>query len=73
MDIEKDEHIIAHALLETDVPTDGYEPFELELVYRDKTRTPKYVVISACASYLGDYFTGGVGSLMYVDEFEFVY
>ena len=73
VDIEKDEHIIAHALLETDVPTDGYEPFELELVYRDKTRTPKYVVISACASYLGDYFTGGVGSLMYVDEFEFVY
>lgn len=73
VDIEKDEHIIAHALLETDVTTDGYEPFELELVYRDKTRTPKYVVISACASYLGDYFTGGVGSLMYVDEFEFVY
>ena len=28
---------------------------------------------SACASYLGDYFTGGVGSLLYVDEFEFVY
>lgn len=36
-------------------------------------RKPTYVVISACASYLGDYFTGGVGSLLYVDEFEFVY
>ena len=35
--------------------------------------TPKYVVISACASSLGDYFTGGVGSVLYVDEFEFIY
>jgi ribosomal protein S4 len=73
VDVDKDEHIIAYAKLESDEATDGYEDFVLELDYRDLTRTPKYIVISACASYLGDYFTGGVGSLMFIDEFEFVY
>ncbi len=73
VDVRNDEHIIAYAKFESDRATDGYEEFVLNLEYRDKTRTPKYVVISACASYLGDYFTGGVGSTMYVDEFEFVY
>ncbi len=73
VDIENDEHIIAFARLESDKTTDGYEEFTLNLEYRDKTRTPKYVVISACASYLGDYFTGGKGSLMHIDQFEFVY
>lgn len=68
------EYIIASARLETDEASgDGYKEFRLDLKYRDKKRKPTYVVISACASYLGDYFTGGVGSLLYIDEFEFVY
>ncbi len=73
VDIENDEHIIAFGRLESDRKTDGYEEFKIDLEYRDKVRKPKYVVISACASYLGDYFTGAVGSTMYIDEFEFVY
>ena len=43
-------------------------PFE----YRDY-RTPRYVIVTAASSYLGDYFTGGEGSAMLVDEFEFIY
>ncbi len=73
VDIENDPHIIAHGKIESDEATDGYREFVIDLEYRDTERTPKYVVISACASYLGDYFTGAVGSTMYVDEFEFVY
>ncbi len=73
VDIKNDEHIIAYAKLESDEATDGYREFVLDLEYRDKTRRPTYVVISACASYLGDYFTGAVGSTMYIDQFEFVY
>ena len=34
---------------------------------------PTYIVISAAASRYGDYFTGGRGSTLYVDEFEFIY
>ena len=41
--------------------------------YRTLTRRPTHIVICAAASYLGDYFTGGIGSTLFVDEFELVY
>ena len=47
--------------------------FRLDFEYKDTERKPTYIVISACASYLGDYFTGGVGSTLYIDEFELLY
>ncbi len=74
VDMDNDPGIIAFARFESDEDTGGkYREFNLPLEYRDKTRKPKYVVIACAASYLGDYFTGGVGSTMYIDEFEFVY
>lgn len=73
VDLENDRHIIAHAIMESDKATDGFEPFELKLEYRDASRKPRYCVVCCAASYMGDYFSGGVGSLLYVDEFEFVY
>lgn len=74
VDLDNDPSIIALGKIESDEDTGGeYREFTLPLEYRDKTRKPKYAVIACCASYLGDYFTGGVGSLMYVDEFEFIY
>lgn len=74
VDFDNDPGIIAFARMESGEDTGGkFKEFTLPLEYRDKTRKPKYVVIACAASYLGDYFTGGVGSLMHVDEFEFVY
>lgn len=73
VDIENDPHIIASVKFESDVKTDGYKEFLLPIEYRDLTRTPKYAVVVACSSYLGDYFTGGEGSVLYVDEFSFEY
>ena len=32
-----------------------------------------YIVISCAASRYGDYFTGGIGSVLKVDEFSLVY
>ena len=72
VDVQNDEHIIAYASLDLG-KTDGYQPFTLELEYRDRTRTPKYIVIVAAASKYGDYFTGGVGSTLYLDEFSLEY
>lgn len=67
------DYIIAYGKLESDAQHDDYVEFTIPLEYRTLDKKPTYVVISACASYLGDYFTGGVGSTMYVDEFSFVY
>lgn len=65
--------IIAYGSLETDETMASYRKFTIKLDYRDVTRIPKYIVIVAAASRYGDYFTGGVGSTLYLDEFEFVY
>ena len=73
VDVANDPHIIASVKYESDLKTNGYKEFVLPLDYRDLTRTPKYVVIVACSSYLGDYFSGGEGSTLYVDEFSFEY
>lgn len=74
VDVKNDPHIIAHGVIETDVDSQGkYQEFECVLEYRDMLRKPKYIVVSACSSLYGDYFTGGLGSVMYIDNWEFVY
>lgn len=50
----------------------GYIPFIIPLQYRSLAQ-PTYIVISGAASRYGDYFTGGEGSTMYLDEMELVY
>lgn len=50
----------------------GYKSFSIPIIYRD-TITPKSIVIVAAASRYGDYFTGGVGSTLYLDELELKY
>ncbi len=64
--------IIARGEIHTNETHGGYVKFTIPLVYRDN-RIPKYAVISAAASMYGDYFTGGVGSVLLLDEFELVY
>ena len=79
IDQQNDPHIIGYGKLETSKATyaEGenpeYVPFTVEIEYRDTERKPKYVIINSCASRYGDDFTGAVGSVLYVDEFEFVY
>lgn len=53
--------------------TEGYIEFTIPLTYKSTTRIPRYLVIAASASKYGDYFTGSTSSVMYVDEFSFVY
>jgi len=72
VDFDKDPAVIAYGRYNLTASTDGYVPFDLPLEYRSD-RTPKYLVIVASSSSLGDYFTGGRGSTLWVDEFELVY
>ena len=72
-DLMNDSRVIAYGAIESDVDTNGeYVEFECVLDYRDD-RKPSYIIVVACSSLHGDYFTGGVGSVLYVDDFEFVY
>ena len=72
VDVDNDSGIIARGAMDLG-KTSGYMEFVIPLTYRSITRIPRYVVIAASASKYGDYFTGSTSSVMYVDEFEFIY
>ena len=73
VDTENDPGIIALGQLNSSNSDSGYVRFTIPLVYRDNSRIPRYIVIAAASSRYGDYFTGGIGSVLLVDEFELIY
>lgn len=72
VDIDNDPAIIGYGSMVFDRHMDAYEEFSIPIEYRN-SRTPKVVVIVAASSRYGDYFTGGSGTALYLDEFEFKY
>ncbi len=52
-------------LAELTIPFEYYE--------KAKTTRPLYLIIVCTASKYGDYFSGGEGSTMYLDDFELIY
>ena len=47
-----------------------YTQFHIELEYRTYTKRPTHIILCATSSYLGNSFTGGGGSTLWIDEFE---
>ena len=72
IDASTDPHVIGQAVLDLKKNTGGYIHFDIPIRYRSG-KTPKYVVITAASSWYGSHFTGGSGSTLYVDEFQFNY
>lgn len=73
VDLENDPGIIALGQINSSDINDDYVSFTLPLVYRSNTRIPKYIVVAGASSRYGDYFTGGRGSVLLIDEFELIY
>lgn len=75
VDFANDPNIIAYGELPIDecVTTSDWKEFKIDLIYRDLTRKPKYIIVVASASKYGDYFTGSSNSLMYLDDFSLSY
>lgn len=67
---EDDPSVIAYGSATYTTNTNGYVEFNIPIEYRDN-RKPSYILVVCAASKYGDYFTGGVGSVMYVDEMSF--
>ena len=70
---KNDSHVIAYAEYISGNSDSQYQQKDLVLDYRYTNRTPKYILVVASASKYGDYFTGGVGSKLLIDNFELVY
>lgn len=70
---KNDPHVIAYAEISSGESVLEYTPFTLELEYRDTSRIPSYIIVVASASKYGDYFTGGDGSVLFIDDFSLEY
>ena len=68
-----DANIIAYGEYTSSEPVTSYKELEIPLEYRATNRTPKYIIIVASSSKYGDYYLGGVGSKLWLDEMELVY
>ena len=70
---KNDSHVIAYAELIKGETVSSWQQVDLNLEYRYHNRRPKYIVVVASASKYGDYFVGGTGSKLWVDNFELIY
>ncbi len=69
-----DPSVIAYGTMVDGAGTGGeYREFTINLEYRDLDRKPTHVIVVAASSKYADYFTGGNGSTMYIDEFQFLF
>lgn len=67
------DYVVAYGKFESGQSIPSYIPFEFDLKYTSTSRVPKYILITASASKYGDYFTGGAGSILYLDDLELLY
>ena len=65
--------VVAYTKYESDETVSAYKQFVVPFEYRRPTTRPTYAIVTACSSYMGDYFVGGEGSQLWVDEFSFIY
>lgn len=72
VNLDNDPSIIAIAKMDVQ-KTDKYTPFNIDFEYRRPGVTPSYVMVCCTSSRYADNFTGAKGSVLYVDEFEFVF
>lgn len=68
-----DKHVIAYGQVTHGVSIPNWTQRDIELEYRYTNRTPKYILIVASSSKYGDYFTGGTGSKLWLDNLELIY
>ena len=66
-------YVVAFGSVQYGEDVNQYTQFEVELEYKSTSRVPKYILVTASASKYGDYFTGGTGAVLYLDELELLY
>lgn len=59
--------VIGYGAYVSDKTTDGWIKVEIPIEYTSTSRKPTHIIVSCAASMLGDYFTGGSKSTLWVD------
>ena len=74
--IKSSDQFIAYGELpiEQCISTEGkWKEFNIPLKYKNTKDKPTHIIIVCTSSKYGDYFTGGDGSTMYLDDFSLIY
>lgn len=72
LDSEGDD-IIAYGNVVYSSSVSEWTEFEIDLTYYDEETPPTHIIVVASSSRYGDYYSGGKGSSMWLDELELVY
>ena len=68
-----DKRVVAYAQLTQGNDVNEWTSHTLELKYMDNTRIPTHIQVVASSSKYGDYFTGGIGSTLVLDNLKLHY
>lgn len=70
-----DSNVIAYGeqIWSSDTAGEGLIEFTINLDYKRSDVVPSFIVLTCSASQYGDYFVGGEGSSMWIDDLELVY
>ncbi len=68
-----DPHIIALGKYDMKSAVASWTNIKVPMEYRVSDRKPTYIIVTISASKYGDYFTGGEGSTLYMDDFSLIY
>lgn len=69
----KDSHLIAFGNFTCGRDVSTWTTQTIDINYRVTNRQPKTIIVVASSSKYGDYFTGGEGSLLQIDNMELLY
>ncbi len=64
-------YVIGYGQMQFSGDSNGWQEFVIPVTYRTTEKVPTYLQITCATSKYGDYFTGGNGSVMWVDQLSF--
>ncbi len=68
-----DPHVIAYGSMSLGETVSNWTPLSIELNYRSTGRVPRYILVVCSASKYGDFFVGGAGSILTIDDLKLDY
>lgn len=69
----QDPGVVAYGKVEYGQSVEQWSKFTVELDYRSTSRVPRYILVVCTSSKYGDYFVGGNGSVLYIDNLKLEY
>ena len=68
-----DPRVIAYGQFASGKTVTDWQSKTIDIEYYNKEKTPTHILVVASSSKYGDFFTGGVGSTLVIDNMKLIY